>query len=117
MEHNETIARNILEILRTQPIIIFSWGLNPQTLRIAEADNMTGLQFSVNGFKHKGKVQVLYNEGLDLLEIRLLGEEDTILEKKEEVYFDELVDSIDVLVERTDNYRETVLNEYGFQQN
>lgn len=77
---------------------------------------MTGLQFSVNGFKHKGKVQVLYNEGLDLFEIRLLREDDTILTKKEEIYFDELVNIIDMLVERTDNYKESVMKEYGFSQ-
>jgi len=117
MEHGETTAKYILELLRYQPIIVMSWGINPQSLRIAEADDMTGLQFSVNGFKHKGKVQVLYNEGLDLFEIRLLGDDDTILTKKEEVYFDELVNIIDMLVERTDNYTESVMQEYGFSQN
>lgn len=116
MENGENIAKYILEILRTQPVIVMSWGLNPQSLRLAEADNMKGLQFSVNGFKHKGKVQVLYNEGLDLFEIRLLGQDDITLEKKEEVYNDELVSTLDLLVERTENYAESVMKEYGFSQ-
>lgn len=116
MRKNETIAKCILEILRYQPVIVMSWGLDSQSLRIAEADNMTGLSFSVNGFKHKGKVQVLYNEGLDLFEIRLLGKDDSILTKKGEVYFDELVSTIDNLVEKTINYKESVMREYGFSQ-
>ena len=65
---------------------------------------MEGLWFHVNGFKHKGWVAVLYNEGLDLFEVRLLDDSGTEKNRVGEVYIDCLVDIIDELVERTENY-------------
>jgi DNA-binding ferritin-like protein (Dps family) len=62
----------------------------------------------VQGFKFSGFVEVIYNEGMDLFEVHL---SDGRVEA--DVYADSLVDVIDGLVERTDDYTERVKKEYG----
>ena len=70
--------------------------------------NNTGLQFCVEGFKYQGVVEVRYNEGSDLFEVSL--NDGT---KVEDVYLDSLVNVIDNLVEKTNNYRERIEQEYN----
>ena len=62
-------------------------------------DNMHGLQFSVNGRKHRGRVQVLLNEGADMYEIRLTTIRGRVLLQREDVFCDELTALIDHMVE------------------
>ena len=83
-------------------MVILSWGFNSP---IAITN---GLRFKVQGFKFTGTVEVIYNEGMDLFEVHL---GDGRVEA--DVYADCLVNVIDGLVERTDNYEERVKNEYG----
>lgn len=98
------MAEYIMAILRSQLMVVFSWGFNtPKRL-----PNNTGLQFSVEGFKYQGVVEVRYNEGMDLFNVHLSN--GTVVT---DVYVDCLVDVIDALVERTDNYEERVKTEYG----
>ena len=47
-------------------MVVFSWGFNAPTA-IAN-----GLRFKVQGFKFKGTVEVEYNEGTDLFEVKLI---------------------------------------------
>ena len=61
------MAQYILSILRSQLMIVFSWGFNTP---IAIED---GLQFNVEGFKHQGKVRVHYNGGSDLFDVTTLN--------------------------------------------
>ena len=61
-----------------------------------------GLRFSVQGFKYKGDVAVLYDEGADVFDVVLLDRQP--LRTVSPVYFDELVDRIDELVERVADY-------------
>lgn len=99
------IATYIMDCLKSQKMIVFSWGFNsPVALK-------NGLQFSVNGFIHKGIVQVIYNEGLDLFEVNTV-KNGNVIKSKAGVYIDELVDVIDLLVEKVDNYDERVKREY-----
>ena len=99
------MAKYILQILRSQPIVVFSWGFhNPQRL-----PNDKGLRFNVQGFKYTGTVEVVYVEGKDLFEI-VLTDNGT---KVEDVYLDNLVSVIDNLVEKTSNYKQSVEEEYG----
>lgn len=100
------MAEYILSILRSQLVIMWSWGFNSPT-RLS--DNR-GLAFKVQGFKYKGWVEVIYEEGLDTFTVVLKQTGHSV----EDVYFDELVSVIDNLVERTDNYEERVNEEYGF---
>ena len=95
----------ILQILSTQPIVMFSWGFhNPQRL-----PNDKGLKFQVEGFKYKGTVEVVYIDGKDLFEVVLTDNG----EKVEDVYLNCLVSVIDNLVEKTSNYQKRVEEEYG----
>lgn len=98
------MAEYILQILRSQLMVVFSWGFHRPT---ALPDNR-GLAFKVDGFKYKGMVKVIYNVGADLFEIHL---EDGRIE--EGVYLDQLVDVIDGMVERTDNYSQSVKKTYN----
>ena len=86
------MAEYILEILKSQLMVMFSWG--PHNFK--RLPNDMGLAFKVDGFKYQGCVRVIYNEGTDLFEIHL---DDGRIE--EDVYLDQLVDVIDNAVERT----------------
>ena len=93
------MAEYILQILRSQLMVVFSWGFyQPQRL-----PNDMGLSFMVDGFKYKGKVKVIYNEGSDLFEVHLSDGT-----KVEDVYLDCLINVIDGLVERTSDYDKRV---------
>lgn len=83
-------------------MVILSWGFNSP---IAITN---GLRFKVQGFRFTGVVEVVYNEGMDLFDVHL---SDGRVEP--DVYADCLVDVIDGLVERTDDYRDRVKKEYG----
>lgn len=93
----------ILQILRSQLMVVFSWGFhNPQRLP-------NSLRFHVQGFKYQGEVEVIYIEGKDLFHITLIDNSVNV----EDVYVDNLVEVIDNLVEKTTNYKQRVEEEYG----
>ena len=87
------MAKYILQILRTQPIVVFSWGFH----NACALPN--GLKFSVNGYLHQGKVEVLYNEGADLFVVNTLNIDGSIKQQVNDVYLDCLVNVIDSMVE------------------
>ena len=104
------MADYILRILRSQLMVIFSWGFhNP----IALSDNQ-GLRFNVQGFKFKGVVEIIYNEGWDLFDIRFI-KNCKVVDTIEEIYLDSLVDVIDDYVERTPNYNQRVKEQYSIK--
>ena len=100
------MASYILSILRTQIMVMLSWGFHD-----AKAIE-NGLQFCVQGFLHKGKVQVIYDEGWDLFTVRLLDTDGSVKKEEEGIYIDGLVDTIDSLVEKCKNYKDRVRHEY-----
>ena len=100
------MANYIYTILISKLMVILSWGFNSP---IAITN---GLRFQVQGFKFTGVVEVIYNAGMDLFEVHL---SDGRVEA--DVYADCLVNVIDGLVERTDNYEERVKKEYGLINN
>lgn len=101
------IARYILEIFKHYLPIVFSWGFNrPQAI-----DN--GLRFRVQGYIHKGLVEVIYDEGYDLFRIHLLNPDGTIKQVRDGIYVDGLVETIDRMVERVPNYEQRVKQTYG----
>lgn len=102
------MAEYILQILRSQLMVVFSWGFhNPKRL-----PEDKGVSFLVDGFKYQGKVKVIYNEGTDLFEVHLADGT-----RVEDVYLDCLVNVIDSLVERTDDYKNRIEKEYGIHGN
>ena len=78
------MAEYIMAILRSQLMVVFSWGFHHPT---ALPDDR-GLAFEVDGFLYKGRVE-------------------------EMVYCDNLVAVIDGLVERCDQYKKRVQAEYS----
>ena len=98
------MAEYILQILRSQLMVVFSWGFHkPQCL-----PDDKGLSFLVDGFKYQGEVKVIYNESTDLFEVHL---EDGRIE--EDVYLDQLVNIIDGMVERCENYDKRISDAYS----
>ena len=106
-EHNLELARYIWSILKTQISVLLSWGIELSSIKPIR----NGLEFHVEGFIHKGKVKVVWNEGRDLFEITLVDELGVIVKRIEDIYLDELVNIIDRNVERTDDYN-TRIREY-----
>ena len=101
------MANYILRILRSNLIVVFSWGFNsPIALP-------NGLRFSVQGFLHHGIVEVIYNEGHDLFEVSTFNPDGTMKDKVEDVYIDCLVNVIDSMVEKTNDYKQRVNAEYN----
>ena len=108
-EYSKEIAGYILGIFRSTPFVVMSWGIDPKTVKTIEL----GLEFHVQGFKHRGLVRVTLNEGLDLFEVSLIDENDKIVNTIESVFCDNLVAVIDDAVEKTDNYEKSICEKYG----
>ena len=101
------MAKYILAILRSQLMIVFSWGFhNPRAME-------NGLAFQVQGYKHQGRVEVIYDEGWDLFNVRTINRDGSVKEQQEGIYVDGLVDCIDRMVEKTDDYAARVRKTYG----
>ena len=98
------MARYIWSILKAQLTIIMSWGIDLDSIRVISL----GIQFHVQGFKHTGYVKVALNEGKDLFEISLLSDDGECVKFLDEVYLDMLVDTIDLAIERTEDYEKRI---------
>lgn len=101
------MAKYILQIFKTKLEIVFSWGFN------SPVAISNGLRFNVQGFLHTGLVEVIYNEGRDLFEVRTINRDGSTQQIVEDVYFDCLVNVIDGMVEKCSNYQERVKETYG----
>ncbi len=93
------MAKYILRILRSQLMVMFSWGFH----NAVALPNNEGLRFNVQGFKFKGVVEVVYDEGWDLFNVRFI-KANKVVDTIEGVYFDTLVDTIDFYVEKDDSF-------------
>ena len=99
------MAEYIFTVLKTQIIIMWSWGFNSAT---AIED---GLQFNVQGFKFKGIVKVIYDHAMDLFNVQFV-KDDEVVNTIEGLYVDQLVETIDNYVEKTENYFEDIEKAY-----
>ena len=92
------------QLLATTPKnILFSWGAF-YGFRATIYRDMAALKFRVNGRLFQGDVIIAYNEN-DTYEIYLKNEDGTRL-VKDDVYFDEMGEVIDVAIERGENKAE-----------
>ena len=98
------MARYIWSILKAQLTIIMSWGIDLDSIRVISL----GIQFHVQGFKHTGYVNVVLNEGKDLFEVSLLSGNGECVKFLDEVYLVMLVDTIDLAIERTEDYEKCI---------
>lgn len=101
------MATYILTIFKHYLAIVLSWGFNNPV----PVEN--GLLFSVQGFNHTGKVEVLYDEGWDLFYVRTLNPDGSTKAEQEGIYLDGLVDCIDRLVEYCPDYEKRVRETYS----
>lgn len=101
------LAMYIWSILKTQMTVIMSWGLDLSKARVIDY----GMEIYVQGFLHKGFVQITLNEGTDLFEIKLLSEERDTVKFIEDVFLDCLVNTLDENIEKCENYEQRI-NEY-----
>ena len=103
------LAGYIWSILKTQPIIVMSWGVDMDTIKPVKGE----LEFHVQGFKHTGMVQIVLDEGKDLFEVHLIPDSEGEKNVIEDVYFDMLVSVIDENVEKTDDYEKRISDTYN----
>ena len=102
------IAKYIMSILKTQLMVVWSWGFNsPIAIE-------NGLRFKVTGFKFRGVVDVVYNEGSDLFDVYFI-KANKVVKSVDGVFFDMLIDTIDDFVEKTSDYKERVTAEYSIR--
>lgn len=92
------------QLLATTPKnVLFSWGAF-YGFRATIYRDMAALKFRVNGRLFQGDVIIAYNEN-DTYEVYLKNEDGTRL-VKDDVYFDEMGEVIDVAIERGENKAE-----------
>ena len=100
------MAKYIMSILKTQLMVVWSWGFHqPMALE-------NGLRFKVTGYKFRGVVDVVYNEGSDLFDLSFI-KRNKVVKSIEGVFFDSLVEVIDDYVEKTTDYEKRVAAEYS----
>ena len=87
------MAKYILSILRSEPIVVFSWGFH----NAHAVPN--GLRFAVDGYLHQGEVEVVYCEGADLFKVNTLNSNGSIKQQETDIYLDCLIRVIDRMVE------------------
>jgi hypothetical protein len=105
---NMEMAKYILSIFKTRLMVVYSWGFHqPMALE-------NGIRFKVTGFKFKGIVDVIYNEGRDLFDVSFI-KRNKVVKSIDGVYFDMLVDTIDNFVEKTADYDQRVIAEYSIK--
>ena len=100
------MAKYIMTILKTQLMVMFSWGFH-QPVAIEN-----GLQFKVQGFKFRGVVSIVYNEGSDLFDLSFI-KRNKVVKSIDGVFFDSLVEVIDDYAEKTTDYEKRVAAEYS----
>ena len=108
-DYNLKIAEYIFEIFKSNLPVVWSWGIDPASIQVINL----GVKFHVQGFKHKGNVQVAYNEGEDLFEVSLIDENDKTVKTIESIFLDNLISVIDENIEKCENYENRICQEYG----
>lgn len=108
-DYNLKIAEYIFEIFKSNLPVVWSWGIDPASIHVIEL----GVKFHVQGFKHKGNVQVVYNEGEDLFEVSLISENDKTVKTTEHIFLGDLISVIDENIEKCENYENRICQEYG----
>jgi hypothetical protein len=81
----------------------FTWGA--KTFKyIASEDGCYGIQFSVSGLKHRGRVRIYYNPASDYFDVELLrARKDELVWGCEDLDFEQLHNVLHQHIERTDD--------------
>lgn len=96
--HVNEVAHGIFDVLKMSPALVMSWGAVKFQTDVYK--NMPALKFPVRGFIFTGTVVVALNKGADLYEVYCIEDNGEIVNSREYVYFDELAEVIDKMVEK-----------------
>lgn len=108
MSQHMEIARTIADqINHLSPMAFGSWGAKnfvatlPQTQGRICDQTEGGLQFKVNGIKHKGlvKIELQFNDTYRIRTVKIRKQQVVICEEREDVFFDELIEHLDEMIE------------------
>lgn len=99
----------IMSIFSTQPNVVMSWGV----CKFRALQGNSGIIFHVQGYKFNGWVKIVYDEGADLFNVFYLSNLGKTVKEQKGIYFDELVNTIDEYVEKTPDYNQRVMQQYG----
>ena len=81
----------------------FTWGANAFKYIVSE-DGCYGIQFSVSGLKHRGRVRIYYNPASDYFDVELLrARKDELVWGCEDLDFEQLHNVLHQHIERTDD--------------
>lgn len=111
-DYNLELAGYIWSILKTQIAIFMSWGVVPESMKVIEG----GLEFHCQGFKHKGKVQIVLDEGKDLFEVHLISENGEKVKTIEDIFLDKLISVVDENIEKTEDYGKRISEIYHIME-
>lgn len=102
------MVRYIWSIIVKEPLLPMSWGVDLETVVCSE----DALEFHVQGFLHTGNVRIVYIEGADVFQVLLYDEKGNLLKQIDDVYLDNLAETIDLNVEndKVENYNAKVMN-------
>lgn len=108
-ESDYIMAEYIWKLLKLQQITVWSWGVDPNSVKTISK----GTLFHVQGFLMTGTVKITYDEVMDLFDLELLPDDTTNPRKAIlGIYMDNLVSTIDQNVEYCEDYVERFLEEY-----
>jgi len=105
LKTNSDIAKYIWHVLTLDPYLPMSWGIEEESIETSE----DSVEFHVNGFLHQGNVRITFLEGCDLFQVCLYDEEGSLKEQIDDIYMDNLTETIDQKVEKCENYQDAVL--------
>ena len=103
------MALYIMSIFSTQSNVVMSWGV----CKFRALQGNSGIIFHVQGYKFNGWVKIIYDEGADLFNVSYLSNQGKMVKEQQGIYFDELVNTIDEEVEKTQDYNQRVMQQYG----
>ena len=81
----------------TMPVVL-SWGVSKKCC--TTYNEMPTLMLKVSALVHKGWVYISLNEGKDVYEVRLMNTKNECIKTIDEVYCDQLGETIDQLIEK-----------------
>ena len=81
----------------------WTWGAKSFML-IGSTDGCYGLQFAVNGLKHRGRVRIYYNPASDYFDVEFIrARKEELVEGFEDIDFEQLHNVCHRHIERTDD--------------
>lgn len=87
----------------TMPVVL-SWGVSKKCC--TTYNEMPTLMLKVSALVHKGWVYISLNEGKDVYEVRLMNTKKECIKTIDEVYCDQLGETIDQLIEKPSSMTE-----------